>query len=68
MCGECQHPAEDLAAHQRVCPAALAAARALLLGNERERVKACKEEVEQVLAKHGMRIVTTPVQVSIVPV
>lgn len=45
----------------------LASARALLAAEERTRMEACAEELQLVLARHGMRLDVTPAQISIVP-
>lgn len=45
----------------------LADARALLAADEQARMQACAAELEQVLAKHGMRLEVTPAQINIVP-
>lgn len=45
----------------------LAAAQALLAEHEQQRMQACSEELQAVLAKHGMRLDVTPPQIAIVP-
>jgi hypothetical protein len=46
----------------------IAEARALIAKDSQERMTACAAEIEQVLAKHGMRLETAPVQIVLVPV
>ncbi|MFI2367317.1 hypothetical protein [Streptomyces sp. NPDC018833] len=48
-------------------PDPLAEAYRLIAEREQERMQACADEIEQVLAKHGMRLDVTPAQISIVP-
>jgi hypothetical protein len=42
-------------------------ARRLLAEDQQRRLEACQAEIEQVLAKHGMRLQITQPQISIVP-
>lgn len=51
----------------RLEPDPLAEARQLLAEDQAARMRACADEIEQVLAKHGMRLEATPPQISIVP-
>ncbi|MEU2924206.1 hypothetical protein ABZ636_03965 [Streptomyces sp. NPDC007251] len=46
----------------------LAEARALIAKDSQERMQACAAEIEEVLARHGMRLDVTPAQIAIVPV
>lgn len=45
----------------------LAEARRLLDEDEAARMQACAEDIQAVLAKHGMRLEVAPSQISIVP-
>jgi hypothetical protein len=45
----------------------LAEARRLLAEDAEARMRACAAEIEQVLAKHGMRLDVTPPAITIVP-
>lgn len=45
----------------------LAEARRLVAEDEQQRMQACAAEVEQVLAKYGMRLDVTPAQITLVP-
>lgn len=45
----------------------VAEARRVVAQDEQARMQACAEEIQAVLAKHGMRLDVTPAQISIVP-
>lgn len=45
----------------------LAAARVLIAQEEQARMEACAAELQEVLAKHGMRLDVAPAQISIAP-
>lgn len=45
----------------------LAAARALIEQDEQDRMGVCRDEIESVLARHGMRLTITPAQITITP-
>ena len=45
----------------------LAQARSLLAAEEQQRMQQCAGEIEQVLARYGMRLDVTPAQITIVP-
>lgn len=45
----------------------LSAARALIEQEQQARMEACAAEVQQVLAKYGMRLDVAPAQISLVP-
>ncbi|MGW2895846.1 hypothetical protein ACWDAO_14795 [Streptomyces sp. NPDC001212] len=45
----------------------MAEARRLVAEDEQQRMQACAAEVEQVLAKYGMRLDVTPAQITLVP-
>lgn len=45
----------------------VADARRLIADHEQARMQACAQEIEAVLARHGMRLDVTPAQISIVP-
>jgi hypothetical protein len=70
--GHTHEGAPTASAPQDLASAALAEdkltqARALLAEDEQRRMRECATEIEQVLARHGMRLDTTPAQISIVP-
>lgn len=46
----------------------VAAARRVLAEDTRTRVEACAQEIAEVLAKHGMRLETTPAQITLAPI
>lgn len=46
---------------------AVTAARMLIADEEQARMRACAAELEQVLARYGMRLDVAPPQISIVP-
>lgn len=45
----------------------LTAARRLLAEDQQQRAEACNAEIEEVLARHGMRLQITQPQITIVP-
>ncbi|GAA2929947.1 hypothetical protein [Streptomyces enissocaesilis] len=70
-CPRCTDAVLDLDKHLGWCeeptPDPVAEARRLIALDEQARMQACAAEIEQVLARHGMRLDVTPAQISIAP-
>ena len=70
-CPHCTDAVVDLDEHLKTCIARqedeIAEARRLLAEDQERRMQACNAEIEQVLAKHGMRLQISQPTVAIVP-
>lgn len=60
--------APDQARPETDAAESLARARALLAAEEEQRMRACAEEIRQVLERYGMRLEVTRPEISLVPV